>query len=142
MANPVVRFEKFILKIFTQMLQRSYSVASQTVPIKSSFATKLIPYPWVISDFFTNDTRDRDLKWSFLTLLPHLRFAAYLAMRLLFLVLILSSADFFLQVVNFYSSETTLDNVSTVDVMWGNDLSYDGCKKVQERPCSTFPAKG
>ena len=33
-----------MLKIFNQMLQGSYS---QTVPIKSSFATKLIPYPWI-----------------------------------------------------------------------------------------------
>ena len=24
----------------------------------------------------------------------------------------------------------------------GNDQSYDECKKVQERPQSTFPAKG
>ena len=55
-----------MLKIFTQMLQRSYSVASQIVPIKSSFATKLIPYPSVISDFFTTDMRDTGLEVVFL----------------------------------------------------------------------------
>ena len=43
---------------------------------------------------------------------------------------------------NFYSLETTLDKLYTVNVIRGNDLSYDGCKKVQERPYSTFPAKG
>ena len=82
------------------------------------------------------------MKRSFLILLRHLRLAAYFAAQLLFLVLILSSADFFLQVVNFYRSETTLDKVYAVDIIPGNDLSYDGCNKVQERPYSTFPAKG
>ena len=82
------------------------------------------------------------LNWSFLALLLHLRFAAYLAVQFLFLVLILSSADFFLQIVNFYSSETTLDKFYSVNVIWGNDLSYHACKKVQERPYSAFPAKG
>ena len=48
----------------------------------------------------------------------------------------------FLHVINFYSSETTLGKFYTVNVdIRGNDLSYDGCKKVQERPYSTFPAK-
>ena len=93
-------------------------------------------------EFFTTDTRDRDLNWSFLTLLPYLRLAAYLAAQLLFLVLILSSADFFLQVVNFYGSETTLDKFYIVNVIRSNDLSYDGCRKVQARPPGAFPAKG
>ena len=26
--------------------------------------------------------------------------------------------------------------------IWANDLSYDVCKKVQERPYRAFPAKG
>ena len=91
-------------------------------------------------DFLLLIQETGDLNWSFLTLLPHLRFAAYLAVQLLFLVLILSSADFFPQVVNFYSSETTLDNF--YHVIQGNDLSYDTREKVQERPYSTFPAKG
>ena len=43
---------------------------------------------------------------------------------------------------NFYSSETMLDNFYTVNVIRGNDLSFDGCKKVQERPYSAFPEKG
>ena len=43
---------------------------------------------------------------------------------------------------NFYSSETTLDKFYTVNVIQGNDLSYDECKKVQERPYSAFPAEG
>ena len=77
-----------------------------------------------------------------LTLLPHLRFAAYLAARHLFLVLILSSADFFLQIVNLYSWGTTLGKIYTINVIQGHVLSYGGCKKVQERPYSTFPAKG
>ena len=93
-------------------------------------------------EFFTTDTRDRDLNWSFLTLLPYLRLAAYLAAQLLFLVLILSSVDFFLQVVNFYGSETTLDKFYIVNVIRSNDLSYDGCRKVQARPPGAFPAKG
>ena len=41
-----------------------------------------------------------------------------------------------------YSSETTLDKFYTVNVIrGGNDLSYNGCKKVQERPYSAFPEK-
>ena len=116
MANTVVRSEMLSVDGFTKMLQRNYSVVSQTVPIKSSFATKLIPYPWVTSDFLLLIRETGDLNLSFLTLLPHLRFAAYLAGRLLFFVLILSSADFFLQVVNFHNSETTLDKVYTVNV--------------------------
>ena len=43
---------------------------------------------------------------------------------------------------NFYSSETRLDKFYAVNVIRGNDLSYDGCKKVLERPYSAFPAKG
>ena len=66
MANTVVRSEMLSVDGFTKMLQRNYSVVSQTVPIKSSFATKLIPYPWVTSDFFTTDTRDRGLELVFL----------------------------------------------------------------------------
>ena len=49
-----------MLKIVAQMLQRSYSVDSQMVSIKSLFTTKLIHhYPWVISDVFATDTRDK-----------------------------------------------------------------------------------
>ena len=45
-------------------------VASQTVPIKSPFAIKLILYPWVTSEFFLLLIRETvDLNWSFLTLL-------------------------------------------------------------------------
>ena len=54
-------------------------------------------------------------------------------MRHLFLVLILSSSDFFLQVVNFYSSEATLDKFYNVNVIRGNDIIYDACKKIQSR---------
>ena len=43
---------------------------------------------------------------------------------------------------NFYNEETALHKFYTVSVIRGNDLSYDGCEKVQEKPCSTFPAKG
>ena len=43
---------------------------------------------------------------------------------------------------HFYSSETTLDKFYTLNVILGNDLSYDRCKKVQERPYIAFPAKG
>ena len=82
-----------------------------------------------------------DLNWSFLTLLSHLRSAAYLAARLLFLVLILSFADFFCK-LSTYSSETTRDKFYTVnDATRGDDLSYGACKKVQERPESAFSAK-
>ena len=79
-----------------------------------------------------------DLNWSFLTLLPHLRFAAYLGSHSP--GLILSSADFFCK-LSTYSSQTTLEIFYTVNVIRGNDLSYDACKKVQERPYSAFPAK-
>ena len=98
--------------------------------------------PQKMPDFLQLTRETGYLKWSFLTLLPHFRFAAYLAVRLVFLVLIFSSADFFLQVVNFYSSETTLDKFYSVNAIRGNDLSYDACKKVQERHQSAFPAKG
>ena len=43
---------------------------------------------------------------------------------------------------NFYSSETSLDKFYTVHVIRGNDLSYDRCKKVQERPYRAFQEKG
>ena len=39
-------------------------------------------------------------------------------------------------------TQTTLEIFYTVNVIRGNDLSYDACKKVQERPYSAFPAKG
>ena len=51
--------------------------------------------------------------------------------------LILSSADFFCK-LSTYSSQTTLEIFYTVNVIRGNDLSYDACKKVQERPYSAF----
>ena len=64
-----------------------------------------------------------DLNWSLLTLLPHLRFAAYVVVRLRFLFLILSSAGFFCK-LSAYSSETTLDKFYPVNVIKSNDLSY------------------
>ena len=138
MANSVVRFEKFMLKTFTQMLQRSYSVASQTVPdqvvVLHQVDSLCMGYIGCFYYWY-----ERQGTWSCLSwlLLPHLRLAAYFST-----FLVLSSADFFLQIVNFYSSETKLDKVYTVDVIRGNDLSYDRCKKVHKRPYSSFPAKG
>ena len=38
--------------------------------------------------------------------------------------------------------DTMLNNSYAVNVIRGNDLSYDVCLKVQERPYSAFPAKG
>ena len=46
-----------------------------------------------------------------------------------FLVLILSSADFFLQFAKFYSSEATLDKFYNVNVLQGSGLSYEGSRK-------------
>ena len=43
---------------------------------------------------------------------------------------------------NFHSLETALEKLYTVNFIQGYDLSFDGCKKVQERPYSAFPAKG
>ena len=92
-------------------------------------------------DFLPLMRETRELNWSFLTLLPHLRFEAYLAARLLFLVLTGSSAGFFCK-LSTYHWETTLDKFYTVNVLRGNDLNYDVCKRVQDRPNSVFPAKG
>ena len=130
-----------MLKIVTQMLQRSYSVASQTVPIKSSFDTMLIPYPWVISDI-TTDMRDKGLEVIFLDFVTPSPICSIPCSATSFLGSHSQLCRIFFQVVNFYSSETKLDKVYAVDVIWGNDLRNDGCKKVQEIPCSTFPAKG
>ena len=58
-------------------------------------------------------------------------------MRLLFLVLIFSSAS--CQLIAWKLRLTNF--IRTVNVIRGNDLSYDACKKVQERPYSGFPAK-
>ena len=85
-------------------------------------------------DFLLLIRETGDLNWSFLTLLPHLRFAAYPCSATSFLVLILSSAHLFLQVFNFYSSETTLDKFYNVNVARGNDLSWKIANKNSKHP--------
>ena len=92
-------------------------------------------------DLFTTDTRDRGLELVFLDFVALSPISVYLAARLLFLVLIISFVDFVLQVVNFYSSVTKLDKFYTVNVLRGNDLSHNACKKVQGRSYNDFPAK-
>ena len=101
------------------MLHRNYSVACQTVPIKSSFAIKLIPYPWATSDFFTSDTRDKGLELVLLDLVTPSPICSIACGATSLLGSHLNSADFFLQVaiVASYSSEAALNKFYTVNVI-------------------------